>query len=161
MADLTVTVKEEILLPNNNVESTNNVSIISGVNQVVRRIDTITTSFSGSGVEILKFVDSESQQLAGSFVKQDTKYIRITHISGSSPITLYLLQTDEKSVLFELEPKKTFMLGNAEFNASQAGDYVHESYVDETYYSSLVNFDTIKAKASGSNAQIEYFVASS
>jgi len=161
MADLTVTVKEEILLPNNNVESTNNITIIEGVNQVVRRIDTITTTFSGSGIEILKFVDSESQQVAGSFVKQDTKYIRITHISGSSPVKLYILQKDEESVLFELQPKKTFMLGNAEFNASQAGDYVDESYVDETYYSSFVNFDTIKAKASGSNVQLEYFVASS
>ena len=97
----------------------------------------------------------------GSFVKKDTKYIRITHISGSHPVTLYILQTDEESVLFELEPKKTFMLGNAEFNASQAGDYVDESYVDETYYSSFINFDTIKAKASRSNAQLEYFVASS
>tara|TARA_R110000803_G_scaffold185737_1_gene248099 strand:- start:316 stop:801 length:486 start_codon:yes stop_codon:yes gene_type:complete len=161
MADLTVTVKEEILLPNNNFQSTNNISIIPGVNQIVRRIDTIATTFSGSGIEILKFVDSEPQQVAGSFVKKDTKYIRITHISGSHPVTLYILQTDEESVLFELEPKKTFMLGNAEFNASQAGDYVDESYVDETYYSSFVNFDTIKAKASGSNAQLEYFVASS
>ena len=53
------------------------------------------------------------------------------------------------------------MLGNAEFNASQAGDYVDDGYVDETYYSSFINFDTIKAKTSGSNAQIEYFVASS
>ena len=73
---------------------------------------------------------------------------------------LYIQKTNEESVLFELEPKKTFMLGNAEFNASQAGDYVDDGYVDETYYSSFINFDTIKAKASGSNVQLEYFVAS-
>ena len=73
MADLTVTVKEEILLPNNNFQSTNNITVIKDVNQIVRRIDTIATTFSGSGIEILKFVDSEPQQVAGSFVKKDTK----------------------------------------------------------------------------------------
>ena len=28
------------------------------INQVVQRIDTITTTFEGTGIEILKFVDS-------------------------------------------------------------------------------------------------------
>ena len=161
MADLTITLQEQITLPNNNIEKTSNVKVISGVNQTVRRIDTISTTFSGSGVEILKFVDSEPQQTAGSFVKSDVKYIRITNLDCTNKATLYILQTDEESVLFDLEAGKTFMLGNAEFNASQGGDYVDVGYVDETYYSSFTNFDTIKAKAHTSDVQLEYFVASS
>ena len=76
MANLYVTLTEEITLPNNNVVNTNNFKQISGINQVVRKVDTISTTFSGSGVEVLKFVDSEEQQTAGSFVKNDVKYIR-------------------------------------------------------------------------------------
>ena len=161
MADLTITLQEQIKLPNNNIEKTSNVKVISGVNQTVRKIDTISTTFSGSGVEILKFVDSEPQQTAGSFVKSDVKYIRITNLDSTNKATLYILQTDEESVLFDLEAGKTFMLGNAEFNASQGGNYMVDGYVDETYYSSFTNFDTIKAKAHTSDVQLEYFVASS
>ena len=161
MADLTITLQEQITLPNNNIEKTSNVKVISGVNQTVRKIDTISTTFSGSGVEILKFVDSEPQQTAGSFVKSDVKYIRITNLDSTNKATLYILQTDEESVLFDLEAGKTFMLGNAEFNASQGGNYMVDGYVDETYYSSFTNFDTIKAKAHTSDVQLEYFVASS
>ena len=45
-------------------------------------------------------------------------------------------------------------------NPSSVADYVAEGYVDEMYYSSFQSMDTIKAKASGSNVQLEYFVAS-
>ena len=161
MADLTITLQEQVKLPNNNIETTFNIKTKTGVNQTVRKIDTISTAFSGSGVEILKFVDSEAQPTAGSFVKSDVKYIRITNIDSTNKVTLYILQTDTESVLFDLEAGKTFMLGNAEFNASQVGDYVVDGYVDETFYSSFTNFDTIKAKANTSNVQLEYFVASS
>jgi hypothetical protein len=52
------------------------------------------------------------------------------------------------------------MLNDAEINASSVADYVTEGYVDEMYYSSFQSMDTIKAKAVGSNIQLEYFVAS-
>ena len=126
MADLTITLQEQITLPNNNVETTLNTKIIEGVNQTVRRVDTISTTFSGSGVEILKFVDSESQQTAGSFVKSDVKYIRITNLDPTNSATIYLIQSNTESVLFDLEAGKTLMFGNADFNASGAGDYVVE-----------------------------------
>ena len=160
MATLTTQVTERIKLSNGNIINSINDNTITGVNQIVQRVDIISTSFSGSGVEILKFVDSESQQTAGSFVKSEVKYIRITNLDSTNKVSLYILQTDEESVLFDLEAGKTFMLGNAEFNASQGGDYVDESYVDEMYYSSFTNFDTIKAKADTADVSIEYFVAS-
>jgi len=161
MSDLKIIISEQITLPNKNVETSLNTVTISGVNQIVKRVDTISTTFSGSGIEILKFVDSEEQQTAGSFVKDQVKYIRITNLSATGSAEIYLISTGNESSIFQLEPKKSLMLSDAEFNASSTNDYVVENYVDETYYSNFYYYDTIKAKASGSNIQLEYIVASS
>ena len=72
MADLLVTIQESITLPNRNKEVLSNTKTITGVNQTLRRIDTIPTTFVGSGVEILRFVDSEQEQTGGAFVKTIT-----------------------------------------------------------------------------------------
>lgn len=161
MADLKLTISEEITLPNNNVEKIINRKTISGVNQITRRLDTITTSFTNTGIELIRFVDDESSQVAGSFVRDTVKYIRITNIDSSNFCTIYLIKTDEESTLFKLDAGKSIIFSNAEFNASQNGDYVVESYVDETYYSSFTTIDVIKAKADTADIQLEYFVASS
>jgi hypothetical protein len=160
MANLYVTITEEITLPNTTTEKTRTFKTISGVNQIVRRVDTIATSFSGSGIEILRFCDSEEEQTGGAFVKQDTKYVRITNLSTTYEAVIYLIVTNEESTLFNLSPGKTLMLNDADINASSTVDYVAESYVDEMYYSSFTYIDSIKAKAIGGNIQLEYFVAS-
>jgi hypothetical protein len=160
MANLYVTITEEITLPNTTTEKTRTFKTISDVNQIVRRVDTISTTFSGSGIEILRFCNSEEEQTGGAFVKQDTKYIRITNLSTTYEAVIYLIVTDEESTLFNLAPGKTLMLNDADINASSTVDYVAESYVDEMYYSSFTYIDSIKAKAIGGNVQLEYFVAS-
>ena len=158
---LTVNIIESIILENGNKMETFNTVSIPGVNQIVRRTDTIVTSFSGSGIELVKFVDSEEQQTAGSFVKSDVKYLRFTHISGSSNVALYLVKTNDESTIFELETGKTIMFGNANFDASNTNDYVVDGYVDEFYYSNFVFYDTIKAKSLTSSSRLEYVIASS
>jgi hypothetical protein len=161
MADLKIIISEQITLPNKNLETSLNTTVISDVNQIIKRVDTISTTFSGSGIEILKFVDSEEQQVAGSFVKDQVKYIRITNLSSTGSAEIYLISTGNESSIFSLEPKKSLMLGDAEFNVSSVNDYVVENYVDETYYSDFYYYDTIKAKAISSSIQLEYLVASS
>ena len=160
MANLYVTITEEITLPNTTTEKTHTFKTISDVNQIVRRVDTISTTFSGSGIEILRFCNSEEEQTGGAFVKQDTKYVRITNLSTTYEAVIYLIATDEESTLFNLSPGKTLMLNDADINASSTVDYIAESYVDEMYYSSFTYIDSIKAKAIGGNVQLEYFVAS-
>ena len=160
MANLYVTITEEITLPNTTTEKTRTFKTISDVNQIVRRVDTISTTFSGSGIEILRFCNSEEEQTGGAFVKQDTKYVRITNLSATYEAVIYLIATDEESTLFNLAPGKTLMLNDADINASSTVDYIAESYVDEMYYSSFTYIDSIKAKAIGGNIQLEYFVAS-
>ena len=54
--------------------------VIKDVNQIMKRTDTIAPTFSGSGIEILRFVDSEEQQTAGSFVRDTVKYMRFTNL---------------------------------------------------------------------------------
>jgi hypothetical protein len=160
MADLLVTIQESITLPNRNKEILSNTKTIADVNQTLRRIDTISTTFSGSGVEILRFVDSEPEQTGGAFVKSTVKYIRITNLDTTNHGLIYLIDTNEESVIFKLEPGKSLMFGNADFNATNVNDYVVEGVWDEDYYSSFVYFNSIKAKAVSSSIQLEYFVAS-
>lgn len=161
MADLLVTIQESITLPNRNKEVLSNTKTITGVNQTLRRIDTISTAFSGSGIEIIRFVDSEQEQTGGAFVKSSVKYVRITNLDTINQCLIYLIDTNEESVIFKLDPGKSLMFGNADFNATSVNDYVIEGVWDEDYYSSFVYFNSIKAKAVNSSVQLEYFVASS
>jgi len=161
MVNLLVTIQESITLPNRNKEILSNTKTIAGVNQTLRRIDTIPTAFSGAGVEILRFVDTEQEQTGGAFVKSTVKYIRITNLDTTNYGLIYLIDTNQESVIFKLDPGKSLMFGNADFNATNVSDYVIEGVWDEDYYSSFVYFDSIKAKAISSSIQLEYFVASS
>ena len=91
MANLYVTITEDITLPNTTKEKTNVFKTISNVNQILRRVDTIATTFSGSGIEILRFCNSEEEQSGGAFVKADVQYIRITNLSPTYNTSVYLI----------------------------------------------------------------------
>jgi len=160
MANLYVTITEEITLPNQNKETTYNLVSIPDINQIVRRIDTIPSTFSGSGVEILRFVDSEEEQTGGAFVKSSVKYVRITNLSKTNSADIYLIVTGQEGTLFHLDAGKTLMLNDVDINTVSTIDYMVEDYVDETYYRNFSSLNSIKAKASGSNISLEYFVAS-
>ena len=161
MANLYVTITEEITLPNTTTEKTNVFKTISNINQIVRRVDTIATTFVGSGIEILRFCDSEEEQTGGAFVKSQTQYVRITNLSTQYNTLIYLIANNgTESAIFSLDPGKTLMLGDADINTPSIDDYVVDGYVDETYYSSLTYINSVKAKAISGSTQLEYFVAS-
>jgi len=94
-------------------------------------------------------------------VKSDVKYIRITNLDSTNYGLIYLINTNEESVIFKLEAGKSLMFGDTEFSPSSNNDYVLEGIWEPDYYSSFVAFDTVKAKAVSSSIQVEYFVASS
>ena len=174
VGQLEVTINESITLPNGNREvATNNVTI-AGVNQIVRRVDTISSFWEGTGVEILRFVDNEASQVAGSFVRDTVKYLRFTNLDDTNYLSLYLIQDspDAQSPntgnvgsgdegVFKLDPGKSMMLSNAQFESSNFYDYVVEGYVDIAYYSSFASLYSIKTKANTSDIKIEYLVGSS
>ena len=159
MGRLSSNLEERVILDDGKSSITSNTTTIEDVGQFTRRLDTISTKFSGSGIEILRFVDSEEESVAGSFVKGDVRYIRISNLTACS-VDLYFIKSNEESTIFNLDGEKTFMLGNGQFNASSTADYVDEGYVDPTYYSNLVGIDTIKAKAYPSSSLLEIVVAS-
>jgi hypothetical protein len=160
MANLYVTLTEEITLPNTTKEKTNVFKTISNVNQILRRVDTIATTFSGSGIEILRFCDSEEEQSGGAFVKADVQYVRITNLSTTYDTSLYLYANNAEVAIFNLNPGKTIMLGDADMNSFSMSDYVDPTYVDISYFSSYEYINSIKAKAISGSVQLEYFVAS-
>ena len=160
MANLYVTITEEITLPNTTREKTNVLKTISNVNQILRRVDTIATTFSGSGIEILRFCDSEEEQSGGAFVKSDVQYVRITNLSPTYDTSLYLYANNAEVAVFNLNPGKTIMLGDADMNSFSMSDYVDPTYVDISYFSSYEYINSIKAKAISGSVQLEYFVAS-
>lgn len=160
---ITVTVQESIIHPNGNREVIVNTDSITGINQTLRRIDTISAYNSGSGVEILRFVDSEAEQTAGSFVRDEVKYIRITNLDKTNFVQIFIIEEDGyngESTSFKIHPGKTMIFSNAEFDSSEAGDYVLENVWDTDYYSIYSKMSVIKAKADTNSVQIEYFVAS-
>jgi len=159
MGKLISSIDERVILDDGKSSITSNITTIEDVGQFTRRLDTISTNFSGSGIEILKFVDSEEESLAGSFVKGDVRYIRISNLTPCN-VDLYFIKSNEESTIFNLDGEKTFMLGNGKFNASSVSDYVVEGYVDPTYYGNLIGIDTIKAKAYPSSSLLEIVVAS-
>ena len=171
---LSVTIREEIRLPNGNMEQSVNTEVIKDVNQIMKRTDTIASTFSGSGIEILRFVDSEEQQTAGSFVRDTVKYMRFTNLCKTNFVSLYLIQDSPNAQnpnnsdvgsgdesLFKLDAGKSMVFSNAQFQGTDYYDYVVEGYVDIQYFSSFASLSSIKAKADTANVQIEYFVASS
>jgi hypothetical protein len=161
MSDLKVTVLEEMILPNGNVERATNVKVISGVNQIQRRIDTITTFFEGNGIEIIKFTDSESKQVAGSFLKSKVKYIRITHVGGTANASIYLKKSNGESTILNLEPGKSLMFSDATISQSSSEDIFEEGYCDQSYYRDFHDLDSVLAKADKEDVQLEYIIASS
>ncbi len=160
---LTVTLQESLVYPNGNKETITNTTQVTGINQVLKRLDTISYYNSGSGVEILRFVNSEAEQTAGSFVKDDVKYIRITNLDSTNFVEIFLIEEDEysgESISFKIHPKRSMLFSDANFDASEAGDYVLEGIWDQDYYSIPSKVSVIKAKADTASVQIEYVVAS-
>jgi len=153
------TLDERVILDNGKSQTTSNSVTIEDVGQFSRRLDTIETTFESTGIEILRFTESEQTQIAGSFVKGDVRYIRISNLTECN-IDLYFIKDNEESTIFKLDGEKTIMLANGYFNASSTADYVVEGYVDPEYYGDLASIDSIKAKAYPSASQLEIVVAS-
>jgi|TARA_R110001632_G_scaffold41220_1_gene103378 hypothetical protein len=171
---LEVFLRESITLPNGNEEVATNTVKISNVNQLVRRIDNISVNWEDTGVEILRFVDNEASQVAGSFVRDTVKYMRFTNLDCENYLSLYLIQTSPDSNspntynvgsgdegVFKIEPGKSMVFSNAQFDSSNYYDYVVEGYVDIQYFSQFSSLHSIKAKANIADVKIEYLVGSS
>ena len=92
MATLTVKVIEEITLNNNSYNSERSLDI-SSVNEIVKRIVTISTTECGligfiSAISGVGVTANKVGYVAGMFDDGDVRYIRITNLDSSNHITL-------------------------------------------------------------------------
>jgi hypothetical protein len=139
MADLYVTIKEEISLFNIPKTLTNVYNKISGVNYVDTRIMNCPV---GSKTEIFSLGNVNG---AGQFTTSSLQYARITN-NSLVPIKL-LISSSATNAQFLISSKNSFYLSTSKITGSADSSFTLE---DIRY---------VFIEPSGSNADIEYFIA--
>ena len=151
-AVLTVNISENISL-NGSQQGSSNTFSISGINEVSKRILTITTNES----TIATF--SGAVASAGHYNDSAVKYIRFTNLDDTYFITLTFRNQDNDEVAIKLDGGRSF-IWNADnaggmvaiFNATQDADAA-----SDTAFGSLTN---IQADAETGTCDLEMIIAS-
>ena len=151
---LKVKIQEEILLDNQDYGS-KRILEISSINEISKRILTITTTES----TIATF--SADAASAGHYIASDVRYIRFTNLeaSGGNFITLTFRNQDNDEVAIKLDAGQSFIWNgdnsngmSAVFNATEDADAA-----SDTAFGSLTN---IQADANTGSCDLEMFIAS-
>ena len=109
MATLTTKVIEEITLNNNSYNSERSLDI-SSVNEIVKRIVTISTTETGLlGFATASSTDLSKSYLAGQFDEDDVRYIRITNLDSSNHITLTFRDEDSTEFCMKVDAGHSFI----------------------------------------------------
>ena len=107
MANLKVTIREELTLNGYDQGATNTLTI-SGINELSKRIVTATTTEAGllgflSALSSVGVTANKVGYLAGILDDGDVKYIRITNLDGSNHITLTFRDEDNTEFRMKVE----------------------------------------------------------
>lgn len=137
---LTVSITEELELNGRNVGGTN-VHKINGINEVSKRILTAATA----GTTVLALGAAAG---AGTFIRGDVKYIRITNLDNTNQVRLAIINagTDVHVLVNALD---SFIITNGVCKSEADG----ESIVME-------NISSLKAYGLTASVDVEIFVAS-
>ena len=152
MAILSITHTESIILNNQQFGGTNTLSI-SGINEISKRILTITTA------ESVIATFSAAVASAGHYVAADVKYIRFTNKDSTNFITLTFRNQDNDEVAIKIDAGQSFVL-NADnaggmvdiFNATQDADSASDT--------ALGDLTNIQADANTGSCDLEVLIAS-
>ena len=139
MADFTLFIKERVLLEGTE-RGSDYILTISGIENADNRIVTIP---SDSETTIFKYNDAPG---AGTFTSSSFKYGRVSNYSTTSEVNLKVSSSSEL-LNFKIAAGGTFMLSTSEITGSVTNTFVYD------------NIDSISVEPSGSNAKIEYFIA--
>ena len=149
---LKVTLVEQIILNGRDQGSKNELSV-SGINEISKRIVTITTTES----TIATF--SAAVASAGHYVAADVRYIRFTNKDDTNFITLTFRNQDNDEAAIKLDAGQSFIWNGdnvdgmtAVLNATQDADAA-----SSTNFGSLTN---IQADADTASCDLEVFIAS-
>ena len=151
-ATMKVTVTENITLNGRQQGSTNTTSIAS-INEISKRILTITTT------ESVIATFSAAVASAGHFVAASVRYMRFTNKDDTNFITLTFRNQDNDEVAIKLDAGQSLIFNgdndngmSAVFNATQDADAA-----SDTAFGSLTN---IQADANTGSCDLEMFIAS-
>ena len=149
---LKVTVEEEIVL-NGVRQGAKNVKRISDINEISKRIVTVTTT------ECVMATFSAAVASAGHYVAANVRYMRFTNLDDTNFITLTFRNQDNDEVAIKLDAAQSLVWAgdndngmSAVFNATQDADAA-----SDTAFGSLTN---IQADANNDSCDLEFFVAS-
>ena len=156
MATLTVKVIEEITLNNNSYNSERSLDI-SSVNEIVKRIVTISTTETGLlGFATASSTDLSKSYLAGQFDEDDVRYIRITNLDSSNHLTLTFRDEDSTEFCMKVDAGHSFIYPGD--NSAGVADTMHAAGSAITV--SLNDLVDITALADTAACDVEVFVGS-
>ena len=160
MGSLAVTIKEEHLYQGSNKYKLERKVTFGDIEQVTHGTDLVKNDELGSGIELIRIVDQEEKQTAGSFVKGTVKYMRFTHISGSADGEIIFKKDDQlDGVTLEIKPKTSLIFASEQFAQADIARVVDPTYADYTYFSAIENLDVVKARGVGGDIKLEYVIA--
>ena len=143
-AILTVSISESIELNGRKIGG-QEIRKISGINEVLERIVTVQSS----GTPILAFGSSPG---AGTFVRDNVKYIRITNLDDSTAIRLVLINANT-DVNLEVNPLQSFIISKITCRAeNDAGSITPDNITSIKAYTD--------SSAGATSSDVEIFVAS-
>jgi hypothetical protein len=140
---LAVTISEVITL-NDQLFNSENQALITDVYKIDERGMSLPTD---SETTICLFA---TQDAAGTFVRDKTKYVRITNKDTVNYARIRVKKNGADAFDIRLDPSQSMMMGNAKLNVSETA-------------SSFVTFqdaDTISGQGCGGAVDIDYFIAS-
>ena len=151
-ATMTVRVVESIKL-NGTEQGAVNTKAFSGINEISKRILTITTA------ESVIATFSAAVASAGHYVASDVRYMRFTNKDDTNFITLTFRNQDNDEVAIKLDAGQSFMWAADNsggmvdvFNATQDADAASDT--------ALGDLTNIQADANTGSCDLEMFIAS-
>ena len=142
-ANLTVTISEEVNLNNQPISSKNEL-VIANANEVDKRIMSIPTS---SEVTVVSFATAVA---AGTFVRGDLKYVRITNKDTVNYARIRVKKNGADTFDTRLDAGQSFIMGNTKESVSATA----------AAFATFQDADSINMQAYDAAIDIEYFVAS-
>jgi hypothetical protein len=147
MADLTVTLTESLTLNNSAIGGTNTLTV-TGVNEVNKRIVTVTTT----EATILTFSAAAGQ---GTYIAANVRYIRFTNLDGTNHIMLTFKDEDNTEFRVKVDKGESFI-----YNADLAGGLVDTMKANGSALGSgLADLYDVTADADTASCKLEIFIA--
>ena len=160
MADLKVTIREELTLNGYDQGATNTLTI-SGINELSKRIVTATTTEAGllgflSALSNVGVTANKVGYLAGILDDGDVRYIRITNLDDSNHITLTFRDEDNTEYRMKVDAGHSFI-----YPGDNSGGLVDTmKAAGSALASGLSDLVDITVAADTADCDVEVYVAS-